>query len=473
MTTSSSSNNDNFKRNPKTMDVLNFNESISPSPSLQKKNVKNNNNNMFNRSSASAHQHTATNGVLKTPLEVEIQPLLSQHANNHIPHHPDHNENSSSNSSPSKPPHNSEFSSFTKLLAAGSYAGSSIAIQLVNKITLTTYDFPSANFVALFQCVFVVVALSLAKHIFGYTHLYPRITLQSIQHMMPLPLIQVLNVGFGLFGTKAISIPMFTALRRTSVLLTLLSEMYLLRLPTPSAVIASVALLVLGAIVAAMNDLAFDGPGYWAVTASAVATTAYGVVSKIKLSGANKLSKWEILYINSLVSIPFFCTIISIQPSKSPDSDNAWQDILDFPHWTNPMFGICFALTSCLGFWLNFFILFNTQVNGPLSTTIVGTAKNVFTTYLGMMGVGGDYIFGWANFIGLNMSMGGAVWYSVTKMKEERVKQKKNAATGNGAENNNTTASSSSAATNNNNNNTSNNSDDEEVGVMNGSVGSK
>ena len=30
-------------------------------------------------------------------------------------------------------------------------------------------------------------------------------------------------------------------------------------------------------------------------------------------------------------------------------------------------------------------ILYNTQTNGPLSTTIVGSAKNVFTTYLGYL----------------------------------------------------------------------------------------
>ena len=73
-----------------------------------------------------------------------------------------------------------------------------------------------------------------------------------------------------------------------------------------------------------------------------------------------------------------------------------------------------------MGFVLNFAILYNTQTNGPLSTTIVGSAKNVFTTYLGVFGLGGDYIFTVTNFMGLNISMGGAILYSFVKFKEKQ-----------------------------------------------------
>eukprot|EP00548_Thalassiothrix_antarctica_P004696 CAMPEP_0194143780 /NCGR_PEP_ID=MMETSP0152-20130528/12886_1 /TAXON_ID=1049557 /ORGANISM="Thalassiothrix antarctica, Strain L6-D1" /LENGTH=395 /DNA_ID=CAMNT_0038843329 /DNA_START=115 /DNA_END=1302 /DNA_ORIENTATION=- len=302
-----------------------------------------------------------------------------------------------------------QYSSFTKLSAAFSYGITSIAIQLVNKITLTTYEFPSANAVALAQCVFVVVALSLGKA-FGYIQ-YPSITYASIKAVMPLPLIQILNVSCGLFGTKAISIPMFTTLRRISVPLTLLSEVYLLKLPVSRRVKLSVALLMAGAVVAAMNDLSFDATGYAAIFTSAVATTAYGTLSKVKLSS---MTKWEVLYINSIVSIPFFSLLLNL-------NRNTMSQLYDFPSWSDPWFLLFFLMTSCLGFWLNFFILFNTQVNGPLSTTVVGTTKNIFTTYAGMLGsIGGDYVFSWPNFIGLNVSMGGALCYSAAKILEQR-----------------------------------------------------
>ena len=80
------------------------------------------------------------------------------------------------------------------------------------------------------------------------------------------------------------------------------------------------------------------------------------------------------------------------------------------------------TVSVTMGFVLNFAILWNTQTNGPLSTTVMGSAKNVLTTYLGILGLGGDYIFTVTNFLGLNISMGGALLYSYVKFKAKSPK---------------------------------------------------
>ena len=308
-----------------------------------------------------------------------------------------------------------------RIAAALGYAGSSVAIQVALKYTLTSLDFPSGLFIALSQCVFAVIALTTMKSMGKID--FPDPTMDNLRAVMPLPLIQVINVGCGLMGTKLVSIPMFTVLRRVSIPLTLAAEVYILSMPTTRNIVASVALLMFGSFVAALNDLSFNFLGYASVLISAVATCSYGTVSKMKLSGPRKRTKWELLYWNSLLSIPILFVAVSYK-------GGGFEAIANYEWWWSPSFMLGFAISTSMGFVLNFAILYNTQTNGPLSTTIVGSAKNVFTTYLGIFGFGGDYVFTITNFLGLNISMGGAILYSFVKFREKNKGKKSSSDSG-------------------------------------------
>lgn len=95
---------------------------------------------------------------------------------------------------------------------------------------------------------------------------------------------------------------------------------------------------------------------------------------------------------------------------------------------------VFYFLISCSSAYL---LLISTalcvEVNSPLTTTIVGVTKNSLVTYVGML-VGGDYIFNWPNFIGLTVSLIGAILYSVVpkaskKEEEETLVAPKNVVT--------------------------------------------
>ena len=66
------------------------------------------------------------------------------------------------------------------------------------------------------------------------------------------------NLLFGLGGTKALSLPMMTVLRRFSILFTMIGEFYILGSKPTMAIQASVYMMIFGAIVAAAYDLAFN-----------------------------------------------------------------------------------------------------------------------------------------------------------------------------------------------------------------------
>jgi solute carrier family 35 protein len=110
--------------------------------------------------------------------------------------------------------------------AAIFYGLSSILIITVNKVVLTSYKFPSPQVVGLGQIIVTIGVLRIAK--FAGIVKFPDFGLQSLKQVFPLPLIYFGNLVFGLAGTQKLSLPMFTVLRRSTLLLTLIGEWLLL-----------------------------------------------------------------------------------------------------------------------------------------------------------------------------------------------------------------------------------------------------
>ena len=108
---------------------------------------------------------------------------------------------------------------------------------------------------------------------------FPSLSSETFPKVWPLPLFYLGNLVFGLGSTQVLSLPMMTVLRRFSILMTLLGSPflylcviknnmimfigeYLILKSRPSlSVCASVFLMILGAVVAAIDDLAFSMKG--------------------------------------------------------------------------------------------------------------------------------------------------------------------------------------------------------------------
>ena len=65
---------------------------------------------------------------------------------------------------------------------------------------------------------------------------------------------------------------------------------------------------------------------------------------------------------------------------------------------------------------LQYSIFLCTRVNSALTTSVVGCAKNLLTTVVGMLGFGHDYEFGMLNCAGMGVSMAGSFLYSWAKV---------------------------------------------------------
>jgi drug/metabolite transporter (DMT)-like permease len=368
-----------------------------------------------------------------------------------------------------------------KVMAALFYGVSSLAVIFTNKAILTNYDFPYFNFLAAVQFFCTTIIFSVLIY-FRMVEV-PPLTWGIAKEILPVSLMFLGNIICGLGSTKALNLPMLTALRRVSILMTMLAEIFFLNSRPTVPVVASICTMVGGALIASMYDLSFDAYGYVLVFFNNIFTCLNGVWLK-KASLSAKCGKMGVLFYSSLFSLVFMVAFFIWEGAyyASTDDDGPFnslfhlldnarrlavampdvsvytgsassllrgatvtpavqmsqpaetlataidgaavllpmsgvhamsslQKIMAYPGWNDWKFVLMFSVAASMGCLLNYSIFVCTTVNSALTTAVIGALKNVLTAYISMI-VFSDYSFGWMNFIGINISILGSLYYT-------------------------------------------------------------
>ncbi|MCP9261646.1 UDP-N-acetylglucosamine/UDP-glucose/GDP-mannose transporter [Dirofilaria immitis] len=206
--------------------------------------------------------------------------------------------------------------------AAAAYAMCSVLVVFINKVLLTNFGFPSFLIVGLGQMAAIIIVLWFAS---------------------------LLDI---------VSIPSFDS----SI------PVKLYRVKASYAVKISIALMILGSVIAAVFDLTFDVWGYSMVLINDICTAANSVYMKQKLN-AKKLGKYGLLYYNALFMI--FPVFILAWINQEYEKMHQYVNAGNMTIWVVA----CLSFSFVCGFLLNCSIVLCTHYNSALTTSCVGPIK--------------------------------------------------------------------------------------------------
>uniref|UniRef100_A0A7C8YFR9 Sugar phosphate transporter domain-containing protein n=1 Tax=Opuntia streptacantha TaxID=393608 RepID=A0A7C8YFR9_OPUST len=301
--------------------------------------------------------------------------------------------------------------------AAISYMTCAVLLVLFNKAALSSYNFPCANVITLIQmicsCSFLyvmrhwkVISFNAADTSTAVDNPVTLVPLKTLIHTLPLSLTYLLYMLVSMESVRGVNVPMYTTLRRTTVVFTMVMEYFLARQRYTSSVVGSVGLIVLGAFVAGARDLSFDAYGY-AVVFLANITTAIYLATIARLGKSSGLNSFGLMWCNGFVCGP----ILLIWTYLRGDLVVTF----NFPHLLSPGFLLVLFSSCVLAFFLNYSIFLNTTLNSAVTQTICGNLKDLFTIGLGWVIFGG-LPFDTLNVIGQMLGFVGSGLYAYYKL---------------------------------------------------------
>lgn len=298
--------------------------------------------------------------------------------------------------------------------AAISYMTCAVLLVIFNKAALSSYSFPCANVITLCQMMcscgllYVlrrskVISFSANESIAVSESFVPIKTLISTS---PLALTYLLYMLVTMESVRGVNVPMYTTLRRTTVVFTMIVEYILVRQRYTPPIIGSVGLIVLGAFIAGSRDLSYDSYGYLVVFLSNFTTAIY-LATIARIGKSSGLNSFGLMWCNGILCGP----VLLLWTLFRGDLEMT----MNFPYLLSPGFLVVMLLSCILAFFLNYSIFLNTTLNSALTQTICGNLKDIFTITLGWIIFGG-LPFDLLNVVGQILGFIGSGLYAYYKL---------------------------------------------------------
>ncbi|KAF0988063.1 hypothetical protein HZS_3929 [Henneguya salminicola] len=159
----------------------------------------------------------------------------------------------------------------TRIKYAIFYGVSSYLLGITTKIILSEYKFPMIMTLIFLQNLSILFC-SFAMIFANTEQSFVRV---QIFKTIPCAILNFLNIISGVNSTRNLSLPMLTVLRRFSLFITLIGEFIFLKIRPKNITVFSIMVMILGAIIACLNDISFNANTYFIVGLNNLLTSGY------------------------------------------------------------------------------------------------------------------------------------------------------------------------------------------------------
>jgi len=287
------------------------------------------------------------------------------------------------------------------------FSGSSLFSIFVNKAILSGFGFGYPTTLMMIQMLGGVVMLAILRAA-KVIHVPPLKSGHKSLVITP-TVAWISNVLLGLYALKLVNIPMFSTLRRLSMLFVMIAEYYAGR-QFSTRIVVSILIIVFGSVCSALGDISFDGLGYFLVFVNNLITAVYfnSLKRALNLLGINAL---QLYYYTSLFGFPAIFLVALVT-----DLGPAYSAIQTNINLQGRSFLIALLMSIIFSFSVNYSTNLTTHYTSPLTAAVSSQIKNFLQTGLGMLSWG--YQFSVLNVSGLVIAVIGSFMYSIVRYRE-------------------------------------------------------
>lgn len=299
----------------------------------------------------------------------------------------------------------------TAIASCLAYSCCSISMVVANKAILSSYEFNYHMVLLFFQtgCSF---ALTIMWAKLGYFELEP-FDMKIAMKWFPVNLLFLGMLFSGYLSLQLLTVPMMTIFKNLTNCLVLGGEWYFLGNPSSKGVMASLGLMILGAVLSGLSDVHFSPKGYTWMALNCCCTASYLLYMRTVMK-TTKLSKAQMSYYNSLLGMPVIL-VASVLMGDLPA-------VFSAPQLSQPGFIFAACFSGCIGFGLSLAALWCISSTSATTYSMVGACNKIPLAILGVVMFNNPLTLKLAVFVGLGLS--GGIMFSYVKAREAEAKRR-------------------------------------------------